>query len=100
MGLVHPVQVVDEVVAFAAESNRFDGFAYGFDGIAVSLLVNNNPLGVIFSGILFGALRSGAEVMQMNAKVPSVLVYLIQGLVILSVVAFGVYSYVSKEKEE
>ncbi len=73
---------------------------FGFDGIAVSLLVNNNPLGVIFSGILFGALRSGAEVMQMNAKVPSVLVNFIQGLVVLSVVAFGVYSYVSKEKEE
>jgi hypothetical protein len=29
-----------------------------------------------------------------------VLVYMIQGLVVLSVVAFGVYSYVSKAKEE
>ncbi len=65
---------------------------YGFEGIAVALLANNHPLGIIFSGILFGALRSGSEVMQMNAKVPSVLVFAIQGLVILSVVAFGVYS--------
>ena len=64
---------------------------YGFEGIAVALLANNNPIGVIFSGILFGALRSGSEVMQMNAKVPSVLVFAIQGLVILSVVAFGAY---------
>lgn len=64
---------------------------YGFEGIAVALLANTNPLGVIFSGILFGALRSGSEVMQMNAKVPSVLVFAIQGLVILSVVAFGAY---------
>ena len=38
--------------------------------------------------------------MQMNAKVPSALVFMIQGLVVLSVVAFGVYSYVSKVKEE
>lgn len=66
---------------------------YGFDGIAVALLANNNPIGIIFSGILFGALRSGSEVMQMNAKVPSVLVFAIQGLVILSVVAFGVYRW-------
>ncbi|MCG3211946.1 MAG: hypothetical protein FOGNACKC_05592 [Anaerolineae bacterium] len=65
---------------------------YGFEGIAVALLANNHPLGIIFSGILFGALRSGSEVMQMNAKVPSVLVFAIQGLVILSVVAFGAYS--------
>jgi simple sugar transport system permease protein len=89
-----------EVAAISYRLYQLISPGYGFDGIAVSLLVNNNPLGVIFSGILFGALRSGAEVMQMNAKVPSVLVFLIQGLVVLSVVAFGVYSYVSKEKEE
>jgi simple sugar transport system permease protein len=64
---------------------------YGFTGIAVALLANNNPIGVIFTGILFGALSSGSEVMQMNARVPSVLVFAIQGIVILSVVAFGAY---------
>jgi simple sugar transport system permease protein len=64
---------------------------YGFEGIAVALLANNHPLGIILSGILFGALRSGAEVMQISAKVPSVLVFVIQGLVILCVVAFGLY---------
>lgn len=73
---------------------------YGFDGIAVSLLVNNNPLGVILSGILFGALRSGSEVMQLSAKVPSVLVFVIQGLVILSVIVFGAYRAVTAEREE
>jgi ABC-type uncharacterized transport system permease subunit len=36
----------------------------------------------------------------LNAKVPSALVFLIQGLVVLSVVAFGVYRYASREKEE
>jgi len=89
-----------EVAAISYRLYQLISPGYGFDGIAVSLLVNNNPLGVIFSGILFGALRSGSEVMQMNAKVPSALVFMIQGLVVLSVVAFGVYSYVSKVKEE
>ncbi len=64
---------------------------YGFTAIAVALLANNNPLGVIFSGILFGALRSGSEVMQISAGIPSVMVFTIQGLVILSVVTFAVY---------
>jgi ABC-type uncharacterized transport system permease subunit len=64
---------------------------YGFTGIAVALLAYNNPLGAIFSGILFGALRSGAEVMQISAGIPSVMVVAIQGLVILSVATFSVY---------
>lgn len=64
---------------------------YGFEGIAVALLANNNPLGAIFSGTLFAALRSGSELMQINAQVPQVLASVIQGMVILSVVAFGVY---------
>lgn len=64
---------------------------YGFTGIAVALLANNHPLGVIISGLLFGALRSGSEVMQISAKIPSVLAFAIQGLVILAVVTAGVY---------
>ncbi len=63
---------------------------YGFEGIAVALLANNNPIGVIFSGFLFGALRSGSEAMQITAKVPSVLVFVIQGLAIIAVVVTGV----------
>ena len=66
---------------------------YGFDGIAVALLVNNSPLGCLLSGILFGALRSGSEVMQMNAQVPSVLVYVIQGLVLLAAAGFGAFRF-------
>lgn len=62
---------------------------YGFEAIAVALLANNNPLGAIFSGILFAALRSGSELMQIDSQVPQVLVFVIQGLVILSVVAFA-----------
>jgi simple sugar transport system permease protein len=63
---------------------------YGFEGIAVALLAGNNPLGAIASGGLFAALRSGSELLQINEQVPQVLVQVIQGIVILLVVAFGV----------
>ena len=76
-------------IAFRLYQDISPGF--GYDGIAVALLASNNPLGVILSGILFGALRSGSEMMQITAHIPSVLVFAIQGLIILSVVAFGVY---------
>ncbi len=59
---------------------------YGFDGIAVALLGNNSPIGIALSGILFGALRSGSGKMQMLAKVPSAVIYMIQGFIILFVI--------------
>lgn len=73
---------------------------YGFEGIAVALLANNNPIGAIFSGGLFAVLRSGSELMQINAQVPQVLVFVIQGVVILSVVGFGVYRFRSSRSSE
>jgi ABC-type uncharacterized transport system permease subunit len=73
---------------------------YGFEGIAVALLANNNPIGAIFSGGLFAVLRSGSELMQINAQVPQVLVFVIQGVVILSVVGFGVYRFRSSRSFE
>jgi simple sugar transport system permease protein len=59
---------------------------YGFDGIAVALLGNNSPIGIALSGILFGALRSGSGKMQMLAQVPSAVIYMIQGFIILFVI--------------
>ncbi|MBX7234068.1 MAG: ABC transporter permease [Caldilineales bacterium] len=61
---------------------------YGFQGIAVSLLASNNPLGVILSGWLFGALGSGSQMMQLTAGIPDVMIYILQGLVILFLVSF------------
>jgi general nucleoside transport system permease protein len=59
---------------------------YGFDGIAVALLGRNSPLGILFSGFLFGVLRAGANMMQMLAKVPVSVIAIMQALVILFVV--------------
>ncbi|MCC6146617.1 MAG: ABC transporter permease [Anaerolineaceae bacterium] len=73
---------------------------YGFDGIAVALLASNNPLGTILSGFLFGALRASSELMQMNAKIPSVLFKVIQGLTIAFVIAFSLLSRKTADERE
>ncbi|TPM07057.1 ABC transporter permease [Mesorhizobium sp. B2-3-11] len=73
---------------------------YGFEAIAVALLANNNPVGAIFSGILFAVLDSGSELMQINAQVPQVLVFIIQGMVILSVVGFAAFKFQSARPQE
>jgi simple sugar transport system permease protein len=60
---------------------------YGFTSIAVGLVGQNHPIGVIFSGLVFGALRSGANAMQNQVGVSKEIVQVLQGLVILAVSA-------------
>jgi simple sugar transport system permease protein len=59
---------------------------YGYTGIAVALLARLDPLAVILSGVLFGALEAGAAAMQRDAGVPSVVVSVIEALIILGLV--------------
>ncbi|HET6498551.1 MAG TPA: ABC transporter permease [Coriobacteriia bacterium] len=67
----------------------FDQFSpgFGFTGIAVALLAKNNPIGVIVAAILFGALSAGALPMQLEAEVPTKVIFIIQALIIFLVAA-------------
>ena len=63
---------------------------YGFTGIAVALMGRNHPAGVLLAALLFGALtQGGAELAFAMPEVPSEVVVLIQGLVILFAGALG-----------
>jgi simple sugar transport system permease protein len=42
----------------------------GFDGIAVSLLGANNPVGILISALFFGVLYSGKGFMNANTNIP------------------------------
>ncbi|HYD52440.1 MAG TPA: ABC transporter permease [Gemmatimonadaceae bacterium] len=60
---------------------------YGYTAIAVALLARLHPLGVVATGLLFGALEAGATAMQRDAGVPSVVVAVVEAALILVVVA-------------
>jgi len=60
---------------------------YGFDSIALALLGNSHPLGVVLASLLFGFLRGGAARMQSVAGIPVELIRVIQGMVIIFVAA-------------
>ena len=60
---------------------------YGYTAIAVALLAGLNPLGVVLTGALFGALEGGAGAMQRDAFVPAGWVSAVVALTILSIVA-------------
>lgn len=72
---------------------------YGFTGIAVGLIGQAHPLGVIFGGLLFGALNQGGLEMQF-AGVPSEIVNIIQALVIFFVASLQILKVFIKNKKE
>ncbi len=65
------------------------GFAgsIGFDAISVSLLGRNHPLGIVFAGLLFGALKAGAQEMQAATNVPVDMIQIVQALIIIFIAA-------------
>ena len=75
----------------------------GFNGIAVALMGNNNPLGIVISALLFGFLSRGAEGIQTFLGVPMEVVIIMQGIIILSVVVaasiLGRYMRILEKKE-
>src|SRR6185436_2204199 len=71
-------------VSYSLYQNLSPG--YGFSAIAVALLARLHPLGVIATGVLFGALEAGAQGMQREAGVPAVAVAVVEAVVILVVV--------------
>jgi simple sugar transport system permease protein len=62
----------------------------GFDSIAVALLARSNPIAVIPSAILFGAMRAGAGQMQIEARTPRELVDVLQAVILIVLVAVPV----------
>ena len=82
-GLAGAIEVTG--VTFALYETISPG--YGYTAIAVALLARLDPLLVVASGVLFGALEAGAGAMQRDAGVPSVLVSVITATLILIVLA-------------
>lgn len=59
----------------------------GFIGIAVALVSNNHPLGIIIAAMLFGMLEYGG--LTINTVVPKELVNILQAIIIIFVVVFA-----------
>ncbi|NUQ37710.1 MAG: ABC transporter permease [Caldilineales bacterium] len=60
---------------------------YGFDSIALALLGNSHPGGVVLASLLFGVLRSGGTRMMSVAGVPLEITSIIQAMVIIFIAA-------------
>lgn len=73
---------------------------FGYDGIAVAVLVNNNPTLVPVSSVLFGILRAGGAYLERNTQIPGDFTTVIQGLVIFFVAAPRIFEYMLKRRAQ
>ena len=62
---------------------------YGYTAIAVALVGQRSPLGVVFAAIFFGALDAGASAVQRNVGVSAALTSVIQAIVVLFLAAYS-----------
>jgi len=66
---------------------------YGWNGISVALLASNNPIGVIFTSLLWGALDAGGQFMTRTTQTPNSIVEIIKGIILFLIVARYMYTY-------
>jgi general nucleoside transport system permease protein len=69
---------------------------YGWNGISVALLASNNPVGIIFTSLLWGALDAGGQYMSRTTQTPGAIVEIIKGIMLFLIVAKYIYIYALK----
>jgi simple sugar transport system permease protein len=82
-GLAGATQILGEVGYMPASFST----TIGFDAIAVALLGRANPVGILFAGLLFGAMQAGSGAMQIQAGIPFQMVSVLQAVILFFLTA-------------
>jgi simple sugar transport system permease protein len=65
----------------------FFSSGYGFTAIAVALVGQTSPIGVVFAGLFFGGLQNGVNSAQRSLGIPMGVALSLQGLILLFMIA-------------
>jgi simple sugar transport system permease protein len=81
--------LIGGIEVFAVQRRLLANFnpSFGFDGIVVALLGTNNPIGIVFSGVFFGALKNGGINMERATDVPSAVTRIVMAIIIIVISA-------------
>ncbi|WP_367883713.1 ABC transporter permease [Thermococcus peptonophilus] len=91
------IKIMGGYPGYAISQGGANIYGLGFDGIGVSLVGRNHPLGIILSAIFFGMLRAGTSTMQATAQVPPLeIVRVIQGIIVITVAVPGLLDLIKK----
>ena len=72
----------------------------GFDGIAVSLLGNSHPVGILFSSLLITVISKGSNYMSSAVGIQQEIAQVITGLILLFSACSAYISYLINKKKE
>ena len=82
-------------------SGRISQFAsqegFGFQGITVALIGASNPIGCIFAGLFYGAMKYGGTKLSM-VNAPAEVVDIIMGTIIIFIAVSHVFKYLLNRK--
>lgn len=74
--------------------------AAGFDAITIALLGRVHPFGVLFAALLFGVMRAGSALMQIQVRVPVEIIDVIQAIILLTLTADIVVRWIFRIRVE
>jgi ABC-type uncharacterized transport system ATPase subunit/ABC-type uncharacterized transport system permease subunit len=89
-----------EVTAVQGHLVELLSISYGYTGIAVALLGGLHPAGALLTALFFGGLAAGAAGLQRAVGVPTATTQIIQGLILMFVLARGVFKFSQKRVKE
>lgn len=62
------------------------GANFGWDGVMIAIIANNNIIETLFYGLFFGVLKNGAIGMEFETAVPSEFILFLEAVIVLAVV--------------
>jgi ABC-type uncharacterized transport system permease subunit len=86
-GLLAGLAGAGQILGVSHFMNASYGTSIGFDSISVALLGRAHPVGIMLAALLFGALRAGSGLMQIQADIPPEIIDVIQALILLFLAA-------------
>ncbi|MEO7295173.1 MAG: ABC transporter permease [Candidatus Limnocylindria bacterium] len=86
-GLLAGLAGAGQILGISHFMNASYGTSIGFDSISVALLGRAHPVGIMFAALLFGALRAGSGLMQIQAGIPVEIIDVIQATILLFLAA-------------
>lgn len=86
-GLLAGLSGAGQILGISHFMNASYGTSIGFDSISVALLGRAHPVGIVLAALLFGAMRAGSGLMQIEAGIPPEIIDVIQATILLFLAA-------------
>jgi simple sugar transport system permease protein len=86
-GMLAGLAGANQILGISHFMNASYGTNIGFDSISIALLGRAHPVGILLAALLFGALRAGSGLMQIDAGIPVEIIDVIQAVILLFLAA-------------